>query len=138
MYALLAAGRSRDFFMIEALGHLLFLVVLALLLRLEGLDFAGLAHSVMSLAQFLLAGLLVRRHLGTVPSAAAWRQLAILTAAMALTYGLALWSAFIAGLVGVGIAVLLGVQGLLRLSDLVGLEGPLGRIAKRLRSLRPA
>lgn len=136
MYALLAAGRSRLFFLVEAIGLIIFLAVLIALLHGLGLSYSGFAHAAMNLVQFLLAVILVRRHLGTKLSPAVIRQLAFLTLSMAAIYGLALWSVWPAGVVGVVLAAMLGVQTVLRLTNLAGIPGAAGPIVERLRRFR--
>lgn len=129
-FVLLAAGAGKTYVATESIGMGVLLLGMFLLLPVIGVTASGVAFFLMYVAYLpLVWGLAVRRIGFRWSRAVKMQALAVIVAAVAVDL-VARWSEMTGALLGVGLAAVLGVWALLRLSRMAGAGGRLGRIAR--------
>lgn len=129
-FVLLAAGAGKTYVATESIGMGILLLAMFLLLPVIGVTASGVAFLLMYVAYLpLVWGLAVRRIGFCWSRPVKMQALAFIVAAMAVDL-LARWSELPGALLGVGLAAVLGLWALLRLSRMAGAGGRLGRIAR--------
>lgn len=129
-FVILAAGAGKTYIATESIGMAVLLLGMFLLLPVMGVTASGVAFLLMYVAYLpLVWGLAVRRIGFCWSRAVKLQALTVIVAAVAVDLG-ARWSEMAGALLGVGLAAVLGVWSLLRLSRMAGAGGRLGRIAR--------
>jgi PST family polysaccharide transporter len=128
-FILLAAGNGRTFMFTESLAISIFVLGVALGLPWLGIASAGIAFLVMYIAYLPLVWVLAKKRTTFYWQPSVWKRLLLLFLAALVVAGLGMLNDTVAAVVGLLLAAIFALDGLARLANMAGLQGPVGRLA---------
>lgn len=128
-FIILASGAGKTFVLTESLGMIVFLFGVFFGLPLVGVNATGIAFFAMYVAYLPVVWWFGGRKIGfRWTRAIRWQAVVVFCAAVLVDIS-ARHSELLGAILGVGLAVLMGIWALSRLSEMVGVAGKLGRLA---------
>lgn len=128
-FVILAYGAGKTFVLTESLGMGVFVLGVLIGLPMIGVTATGVAFLALYVAHLPLVWLLSRRMIGFRWTRAVKAQALLVMAAAVAVDIAARWSDLLGAALGLGLAVIMGLWALMRLSAMAGADGRLGHIA---------